>query len=166
MRADTAQWGEYAARGEAAAHLRSGDAAGARHALLLYSPATAEAEKTVARYAATPNKIPWVGGVMGLIPGLGYAYSGEYANALRSLILNSLFIWAMVETAQEDQWALFSVATFFELTWYTGSIYGGIDAAHRHNQSRLDQAVQTIRGETQILPDEKTLPLISLQFQF
>ena len=35
----------------------------------------------------------WLGGILGIIPGLGYAYSGEYSNAARSLILNSLFIF-------------------------------------------------------------------------
>ena len=80
------------------------------------------------------------GGVLGLVPGLGYAYSGEYANAVRSLILNSLFIWGMVETADDDQWGLFALVTFGEFTWYSGSIYGGIDAAHRDLELRGLQA--------------------------
>ena len=71
---------------------------------------------------------PWVGGVLGLVPGLGYVYSGEFANGARSLILNGLFIWGMVETAEREQWAAFSVLTFFEFTWYSGSIYGGAEA--------------------------------------
>lgn len=33
---------------------------------------------------------------MGLVPGLGYAYAGEYANAMRTLMLNNLLIWGIV----------------------------------------------------------------------
>ena len=104
--------------------------------------------------------------MLGLVPGFGYIYSGEYANAARSIILNGLFIWGMVETAADDQWAVFSVLTFAELTWYSGSIYGGIDSAHRHNQRRLDAAVSDVRGEKQLRPDLAQVPLFTLKFDF
>lgn len=104
--------------------------------------------------------------MLGLVPGLGYVYSGEYANAARSLILNALFIWGMVETAADDQWAVFSVLTFAEFTWYSGSIYGGLDAAHRHNQRRNDAAVRDVRGEKRLAPDLNQVPIVALKFEF
>ena len=100
------------------------------------------------------------------MPGLGYAYSGEYANAARSLILNGLFMWGMAETADDDLWGAFAVLTFAEFTWYSGSIYGGIDAAHRHNERRLDGAVAEIRGERRLQPDFSAVPLVALKFEF
>ncbi len=112
------------------------------------------------------DKSPRVGGLLGMIPGLGYAYAGEYGNALRSLILNSIFIYGMVDTAQNDQWGAFAVITFFELTWYTGSIYGGIDAAHRYNQNRRDQLIREIEGDARFSPDWQAIPTITLQFTF
>lgn len=166
LKADTDELREVAARGAATAHLRAAHLENARQALV-QSPG--HAEQALARldgYAAHRDKKPWVGGVLGLVPGLGYAYSGEYANALRSLILNSLFIWGMVETARDDQWALFALVTFGEFTWYSGSIYGGVDAAHRHNQRRLDAAVEDIRGPQRLQPDLREVPLISLRRQF
>ena len=119
------------------------------------------------RYLAGRDKSPRLGGLLGIVPGLGYAYSGEYGNALRSLLLNGLFGWAMFATAEDDQWALFAVATFFELTWYTGSIYGGIDAAHRHNRERLDSAVREIRGDdAPHIGHRLGLPLLKVDLAF
>ena len=46
--------------------------------------------KNVFCFVTQHFKKPWLGGVLGLVPGLGYVYSGEYANAARSLILNGL----------------------------------------------------------------------------
>ena len=166
LKADSDDLREFAARGAAAARLRDRDPAGARQALAQAPGEVAAARLAVERYAARRDRKLWVGGVLGLVPGLGYAYSGEYANAARSLILNSLFLWGMVETADDDQWGLFALVTFGEFTWYSGSIYGGIDAAHRHNQRRLDTAVDDIRGDRRLAPDLAQVPLFSLKAEF
>ena len=123
-----------------------------------------DALTAVEAYAATPHKSPLLGGILGIIPGAGYLYSGEYGNACRSVILNSLFIWAMVETAIEDQWALFAVTTFLETTWYTGSIYGGIDSAHRYNRDALDRATADLRPlpPSSVTPSPAALPILHL----
>ena len=126
----------------------------------------AGARAAVEGYAGGRDKRPWVGGVLGLVPGLGYVYSGEFANGARSLILNGLFIWGMVETAEREQWAAFSVLTFFEFTWYSGSIYGGVDAAHRYNQRRLDAAVSGVGGGRRLGPDVARVPVVVLGFEF
>ena len=152
---------DYAAAGSAAAKLMSWDIDGAA---ALY-PDGAAARAAILEYKNAPEKSPRLGGLLGVVPGLGYAYSGEYGNALRSLFLNSLFIWGMVEAGERDQWGAFSVLTFFELTWYTGSIYGGIDAAQRRNRERLDATIDKVRGPAGIpAPDKTMLPLIRLKF--
>jgi hypothetical protein len=144
-----ALWAEEAAadgadtRGAAAADwLLGGDAAAARRMAAGDEGRT----RAIDAWEARGRKRPWLGGVLGIVPGLGYAYSGEWGNALRSLVLNGLFAWAMVETAEEDQWALFAVSAFFETTWWTGSIYGGLDAAHRWNARSLDTAADLLRN--------------------
>ena len=157
---------DFAARGATAAALRRHDLPAARAALATAPDAIPAAAAALDTYAARRDKKPWLGGLLGLVPGLGYAYSGEYANATRSLILNSLFLWGMIETADDDQWAAFTVLTFVEFTWYSGSIYGGLDAAHRHNQRRLDAAITDIRGTTRAQPDFTKLPILVWQFEF
>ena len=166
LKADAPPWRDIAARGAATAALRRHDIPAARAALATSPTDPTSAITALDAYAARRDKKPWLGGLLGLVPGLGYAYSGEYANATRSLILNSLFLWGMIETADDDQWAAFTVLTFVEFTWYTGSIYGGLDAAHRHNQRRLDDTIAEIRGTTRAQPDFAKLPILVWQFEF
>ena len=156
----------FAVRGAAAAHLRNKDIAAARDTLSDYAATPETVLASLDRYAEGRDKKPWLGGVLGLVPGCGYLYSGEYWNATRSIILNSLFIWGMYETGRRDQWAAFGVIGFFEATWYSGSIYGGIDSAQRHNRNRLDEVIGTIRGDDQLRPDATQIPLIALGFAF
>ncbi len=123
--------------------------------------------KELKKFNSESDKNPKLGGVLGLIPGLGYAYAKEYDNALRCLILNGIFISAMVYSASEGQWGAFAVISFFELTWYSGSIYGGIDAAHRYNKKRRDKVLTTIRGAANFDGvNFSAFPKISLQFNF
>ena len=144
-------------------YLRVGDAASAR--ALVAGDAAGEA--AINHYLAGHDKSPTLGGILGIVPGLGYAYSGEWGNVLRSVFLNGIFGWAMYETADRNQWALFSVATFFEITWYSGSIYGGIDAAHRQNRERLDSAVRELRGdESPQLRRDAAVDVFSLRLSF
>lgn len=157
---------KYAARRIAGEQLRAGQTAQARAAL-----GQSPADETVAlaalqAYERERDKSPILGGVLGLIPGLGYVYSGEYANALRSLILNGLFAGAMLYSGVEEQWGAFAVISFFEITWYSGSIYGGVDAAHRYNRARQAQCLESVQGRAAFAPDFKQLPIVSLQFKF
>jgi hypothetical protein len=72
----------------------------------------------------------------------------------------------MTQTADDEEWGAFAVISFFEITWYSGSIYGGIDAAHRHNQRRLDDCAAAINGHSAFEPDYATLPVVTLTFRF
>ncbi len=156
----------FAARRLAMAELRSGDAQAALAALEMSPGDEREGRMALARYRSGNDRRPWVGGLLGLVPGLGHAYSGEYASGARSLILNGLFIWAMTWSAREDQWGAFAVAGFFELTWYGGSVYGGIDAAHRFNRRRLEEAAEEIGGGAAFAPDYPALPVVQIKFSF
>jgi hypothetical protein len=160
---DVRQW---AGRHRAAQWIRDGNAAAARKTLVAATGSNEAGLAAISDYDAGKDKRPWFGGLLGLIPGLGHAYAGEYANGLRALILNSFFIYGLVESAEQENWGIFTPIAFFELTWYTGSIYGGIDASHRFNRSRRDAAMLKIAGRTSFSPDLKQIPVISLQFEF
>jgi len=116
------------------------------------------------RYINKKNKKPLVGGLLGLIPGLGYAYSTEYANALRSLLMNSIFLYGQTDCARHEQWGFFAVISFFELTWYSGSVYGGIDSAHRYNKNRLQDCLDVIYNKKELSLNYKRLPSISFHY--
>jgi hypothetical protein len=155
-----------ASRSLAVTQLHLKDPTGAKTALSQSPGDETEGLKALEHYTRGSDKSPRIGGLLGMIPGLGYAYSGEYPNAARSLILNSIFIFGMVSTAEEDLWGAFTVISFFEVTWYSGSIYGGVDAAHRYNQNRLDTCTSAITRESQARPDYSQLPLLRLQYKF
>lgn len=157
----------FALRRAAAIHLTEGDFTAARQQLSLLPESDPAALQSVETYENGRDKSPVVGGLLGLIPGAGYWYSGEIANGFRSLLLNSLFIYGMVDTAQQDQWGGFAVITFFEITWYSGSVYGGIDSAQRYNKDRLDTAIQGIERDMSYQPDPGiTIPIFKLNFEF
>ncbi len=150
----------------AAIRLAERDLDGARH-LLSGSPINEDERIAyLDTFEAGRDKNPRVGGLLGMIPGMGYAYAGEYANAFRSLLLNSLFIFGMVDTARNNHWGGFAVITFFEITWYSGSIYGGIDASHRYNKRRMQVALDGIAGESGFEPDWEQIPGIQLRYRF
>ncbi|MDD4870791.1 MAG: hypothetical protein PHR77_09545 [Kiritimatiellae bacterium] len=155
-----------AAKKMAGVLIAKGNTGEARKALSQSPVPCPESIRAVASYEKGRNRNPKVGGILGLIPGLGYIYSGEYANAIRSFILNGIFIYAMADTADREEWGAFTALTFFELTWYTGSIYGGIDAAHRFNKNRLNSCIEAINCKSAFAPDLSQLPVISLKFEF
>jgi hypothetical protein len=155
-----------ASRHVAAVHLGRGATGEALRALDESPRPESAAKGAIRTYTAARDKKPVVGGLLGLVPGLGYAYSGEYANGLRCLILNGLFIFGMVHTAENDDWGAFSVISFFELTWYSGSIYGGLDAAHRHNRNRLERCIEAVEGDLSVAPDYGSVPLFRLNVRF
>lgn len=156
----------YAALRLASLRLRQGDFDTARELLSEHAPEDTATLEALSRYRDGSDKSPVVGGLLGMIPGFGHFYSGEYANGLRAMILNAIFIYGMVETASNDHWGAFTVITFFELTWYSGSIYGGIDAAHRHNRDRLERAVDGIEGNSSFEPQWQAAPAIGIEFTF
>lgn len=158
--------GGFARRARLALLLERRDVSAARAALADWPAAPPAAARAVADYARGRDRSPALGGALGLVPGLGYAYAGEYATALRSLILNSLFLFGMWHTAEEESWGAFAAITFFELTWYSGSIYGGIDASHRHNRRRAERAALRVRGGARWQPDAPAAPAVSLTFTY
>ncbi|HEY5653998.1 MAG TPA: hypothetical protein VIR63_06490 [Pontiella sp.] len=164
---ESADFQTFARRRSAAIHLSNLDFKAARSALELSPSDETLALEALETYMNGSDKSPKIGGLWGLIPGAGYWYSGEIANGFRSLILNSLFIYGMAHTAEEDQWGAFSIITFFEITWYSGSIYGGIDSAQRYNQERLHTALDAIEGDLSYQPKpDMVVPVFKLKIHF
>jgi TolA-binding protein len=84
---------------------------------------------------ALPYKNPTTAGVLsGILPGLGHAYCGRYKDGTVALLLNGLTIWAALEAFDEDLDVLGGALTFLELGWYSGTIYGAVNSAHKYNR--------------------------------
>ena len=84
---------------------------------------------------ALPYKNPTTAGILsGVLPGLGHAYCNRYKDGAVALLLNGLTIWAGLEAFDEDLDVLGGALMFLELGWYTGTIYGAVNSAHKHNR--------------------------------
>ena len=82
-----------------------------------------------------PRKDPTTAGVMaGIIPGLGHVYCDRPKEGFVALLLNGLFIWAAVESFDNDNEVLGGILSFLEVGWYTGNIYSAVSAAHKYNR--------------------------------
>jgi tetratricopeptide (TPR) repeat protein len=103
---------------------------------------------------ALPYKEPTTAGVLAILPGLGHAYCERYKDALVAFLLNGLFIWAAIESFDENHDALGVMLGFLEVGWYAGNIYSAVNAAHKHNRYIKNEYLRN-------LPDRLNLNLFT-----
>jgi TolA-binding protein len=102
-----------------------------------------------------PYKDPTTAGVLaGLLPGLGHVYTNRYKDGAVAFLLNGLFIWAAVESFDNDNEVLGAILVFTTVGWYTGNIYSAVNSAHKHNRKLKDNFLQG-------LPDSLNLGLLA-----
>ena len=82
-----------------------------------------------------PQKSPATAGILAaLLPGSGHLYCERYRDAAIAFLLNGAFIWGMVEAFDQKNYVVGGILTFFELGWYSGTIYSAVSSAHKYNQ--------------------------------
>ena len=81
----------------------------------------------------TRPKSPAVAGILSIVPGLGYLYSGFEQTALSAFVVNTLFFWGTYEAFDRGNDGVGSLLTILSLGWYSGGIYGSIACAKRRN---------------------------------
>jgi tetratricopeptide (TPR) repeat protein len=79
-------------------------------------------------------KDPVIASALGIIPGLGYLYSGYSETAVSSIFVNSLFIGGATKAFENDNKSLGMILGTFGFGFYTGNIYGSFQTAQRKNQ--------------------------------
>jgi TolA-binding protein len=103
----------------------------------LLSDASREAEQL-------PRKSPTLAGLMStVVPGTGHFYAGRYRDGTVALLLNAAFLAAGVQAASTGHEAAAGLLLFFEAAWYSGAIYGAVNAAHKYN---LDAENRWLQG--------------------
>jgi tetratricopeptide (TPR) repeat protein len=105
---------------------------------------SARALTEAAREAETlPRKSPALAGLMSaLIPGTGHFYTGRWRDGTIALLLNGGFLAAGIEAVGAGNEAAAGLLFFFEAAWYSGSIYGAVNAAHKDNRDTEDRWLQ------------------------
>lgn len=80
-------------------------------------------------------KKPLTAGLLSIVPGMGYLYSGYTQTAISAFIVNGLLIWGTVESFRQDIESLGVLLGIVSFGWYAGNIYGAVLSAERRNLS-------------------------------
>lgn len=97
-----------------------------------------------------PQKNPSIAGALSVIPGGGYLYCERKKDALVAFLLNGGLIWAAAEAFHNESPALGTVIALVEARFYAGNIYGGISSAHKYNDRKTVDFIDTLRKSTRI----------------
>jgi len=99
-------------------------------------------EELIRRFEAEKPYSSRIASLLAVVPGLGHAYSGEYAVAASSLILNSALFYMTYDSWKKSQKIEgYSPATAIgwgtlAATFYTANIYSAGEIANRRNDDR------------------------------
>jgi hypothetical protein len=80
-----------------------------------------------------PRKSPAIAGLLGIVPGLGYAYAGFPQTAIASLVVNGLFFAGTYKAFEGGNAGLGTMLGLMSLGWYGGNVYGSVASAQRRN---------------------------------
>ena len=102
------------------------------------------------------TKDPLIAALLSVVPGGGHFYLGQWGTGFTSLTWNALFIFAAVTAWITGDWGIAVVLTFAELGWYSGSMFGAVAGAFRHNRDVVknwrDETLATY-GASRALPE-------------
>ena len=94
-----------------------------------------------------------------VVPGTGHFYTGRWRDGTIALLLNGAFLAAGIEAVSAGNEAAAGVLLFFEAAWYSGTIYGAVNAAHKSNRDLEDRWLQGL--ERQHSPAGRSLSRVS-----
>jgi Tetratricopeptide repeat len=95
-----------------------------------------------------PRKSPALAGLMSaVIPGSGHVYTGRWRDGTIALLLNGAFLAAGIEAVSAGNEAAAGILFFFEAAWYSGAIYGAVNAAHKYNRDLEDRWLQGLERQ-------------------
>lgn len=106
--------------------------------------------KALEKNALIPQKSPRIAGLLSILPGGGYFYCERYQDALVAFLLNGALIAASWEAFDQGNPALGGVIAAVEFGFYAGNIYGGIASAHKYNNQKTHDFIESLKENAQI----------------
>jgi TolA-binding protein len=107
-----------------------------------------------------PRKSPALAGLMSaVIPGTGHFYTGRWRDGTVALLLNGAFLAAGLEAVSAGNEAAAGLLLFFEAAWYSGAIYGAVNAAQKYNVDLEERWLREL--ERQHGPSSRSLSRVS-----
>jgi hypothetical protein len=132
--------------------LESGNMSGARAAFSAISEENRhrhDADRIVSALdnpGRIPQKSPGLAGLLSVVPGGGYLYTGRYREAGIAFFLTTALAAASWQCFDEDLSALGTITGLAGLGFYTGSIAGAISSAHKYNHRAGEEFVRRPKG--------------------
>ncbi len=157
------------------AHLRAGSLDSARAAFGLIRANHDLAERAGLLLARIhegedlPEKSPALAGLLSIVPGMGHFYLEEYSTGLTALAWNGMFGYATYEAFRHRKWGVGVLLAALELLWYSGTIYGAVSGAERHNRDAVFNYIDTLdrlAGLDVDFPDDKWIMGVLLKGRF
>jgi tetratricopeptide (TPR) repeat protein len=91
------------------------------------------------------RKSPLLAGVMSVIPGLGYAYSGHFQTAISALPVNGLLAFATYSNFSKANYGMGALTAVFNVSFYLGNVYGSVNSAKRYNQMQKQSIINKLK---------------------
>lgn len=106
--------------------------------------------KELEKDVSIPRKNPRTAGFLSILPGGGYFYCERYQDALVAFLLNGALILASWEAFDQGIPALGGVIAAVEFGFYAGNIYGGITSAHKYNDRKMHEFIESLKENARI----------------
>jgi hypothetical protein len=104
-------------------------------------------EPLAARASHPPRRSPLAcGAASALVPGLGQAACGCWADALTALGTTAVTAAAFAWSLEEGDTSASILMGWLAVSFYGGNVYGGWRAASRYNSARMDEIYDEISG--------------------
>jgi putative component of membrane protein insertase Oxa1/YidC/SpoIIIJ protein YidD len=95
------------------------------------------------------NKSPLVAGILSIIPGGGYAYTGHRQTAISALVINGLLAYATYTSVKTNNYGMGILTGAFNLSFYLGNIYGATKSAKRYNEQQKKSIINKLEYNSQ-----------------
>jgi putative component of membrane protein insertase Oxa1/YidC/SpoIIIJ protein YidD len=100
--------------------------------------------ETINNFRILKEKKPALSGIISIIPGAGYFYTGHKQTAVSAFIINSLLSYATYTNIKSQNYGMAVLTGLFNLSFYIGNIQGSIKSAKRFNLQKKKSLINKL----------------------
>lgn len=110
----------------------------------MYKEVSANNVKLLEKAKQLKQKSPALAGIISIIPGAGYAYTGHKQTALSAFLVNGLLSYATYTSFKNENYGMGLLTGVFNASFYIGNIFGASNSAKRFNEQQKKSIINTI----------------------
>ena len=100
--------------------------------------------ETINNFKILKEKNPTLSGIISIIPGAGYFYTGHKQTAVSAFVINSLLAYATYTNIKSKNYGMAILTGIFNLSFYIGNIQGSIKSAKRFNLQKKKSLINKL----------------------